>query len=142
MGGHRSSRITKKDIAKAESLPALIAQLVKSTKDGKAEDKEGSVAALRSIATQNQDNATLLFKANAVKPLVELLKSGSNDAQVNAAGTLAAIASRKPEHQLAIVAAGGIPPLVSLLRMGSAKVQEEVRRICMHHLCHYGGLPV
>ena len=29
MGGHKSSRITRKDIAKADSLPQLIAQLVK-----------------------------------------------------------------------------------------------------------------
>lgn len=127
MGGKRSSRITKKDIAKAESLPALIGQLVKSAKDGNAEDKEGAVCALRSIATQNQENAELLFKAGAVKPLVELLRSGSNDAQVNAAGTLQAIATRKPDHQAAIVSAGGIEPLVKLLRMGSCKVQEVVR---------------
>ena len=126
--GKKSARITRKDIAKAESLTALIADLVKRTKDGNAEDKESAVTALRSLATQDHgEHAVDVFKAGAVKPLVAVLKVGSNDAQANASGALAAIAVKKPEHQQAIVEAGGIPPLVSLLRMGGCKVQEEVR---------------
>ena len=128
MGGRRTGRVTRKDIAKAESLPALIGQLVKRLTDGNAEVKEVSVSALRSIATQDhREHADEVFKAGAVKPLVELLKIGTAEAQANGSGALAAIATKKPKHQKAIVDSGGVVPLVALMKTGSAKVQEEVR---------------
>ena len=135
MGGKRA-RVTARDIAKADSLPALIEQLVKRITDGNTEVKEASVQALKSIATQNHgENTGLLYKSGAVKPLVELLKHGSSDAQYNACGALAAIAEGKPDVQNAIVDGGGVPPIVSLLRMGGAAVQEQVHtaRLAYHH---------
>ena len=126
--GKKSSRITRKDIEKAGSLPDVIAQLVKRLGEGNAEVKEVSVAALRSVATQDhREHADAVFKAGAVKPLVELLRSGTADSQANASGALHAIAKNKPNHQKAIVDNGGVIPLVALLKTGSAKVQEEVR---------------
>ena len=89
MGGRRTGRVTRKDIAKAESLPALIEQLVKRAKEGNAEVKEASACALKSIAEQNHgENAETLVKAGAVKPLVQLVINGSSDAQYNACGAL------------------------------------------------------
>ena len=87
--GKRTARITRKDIAKAESLPALIDQLVKRTVEGNSEVKEASVAALRNIAQHNHGEHTeTLYKAGAVKPLVQLLINGSSDAQKEACGAL------------------------------------------------------
>ena len=130
MGGKRSTRVTKRDIGKAESLPALIDQLVKTMANGNAEDKEQSVNVLRNIANQNHgENTDTVFKAGAVRPLVKLLVSGSNNAQANACGALAAIAAKKPDHQAEIANAGSILPLVNLLKTGSAKVQEEVNEL-------------
>lgn len=139
MGG---TKVTRKDIHKAESLPALITQLVKRIREGNAEVKEHSAAALRSIAQMDHgEHAIELYKAGAVKPLVDLLKSGTTDAQSPACAALASILAKQPEHQNAFVDAGGVPPLVALLKMGSAKVQEEVRAYCAQHCAHRPSPP-
>ena len=129
MGGHKG-RITAKDIAKAESLPALIQQLVKRISDGNAEVKEHSASALKNIAQQNHgEHCETLYRQGAVKPLVNLLVVGSADAQASACSALASIVSLKDEHEASLVEAGGIAPLVNLLKTGSAKVQEEVTKM-------------
>ena len=124
----RRGQVTAKDIAKAESLPALVAQLVARSKAGNAEVAEHSVAALKSIATQNHgDNCETLLKQGAMKPLIGLLTHGTADAQANASAAIAAIISKQTEAQAVFVDAAGVAPLVALLKTGSAKVQEEVR---------------
>ena len=125
-GGIKTGRITRRDIAQAESLPALIQQLVKRIHDGTSDLKEHSVSALKNIALQHHgEDIPEVIKAGAVKPLVELLKGGSSDAQYNACATLAEIARNRPEVQASIVEAGGVAPIVRLLRMGGSAVQEQ-----------------
>ena len=123
----RATKITRKDIHKAESLPTLIAELVSRLNTGNAEVKEQAASALQAIATMDHgEHADILFKGNAVKPLVNLLANGTTNSQSYASSALANIVRNKPEAQKALVDAGGIAPLVGLLKTGSAKVQEEV----------------
>ena len=125
-GKSARKKVTRKDIKSAESLPELINKLVKRIKEGDAEIKEFSAAALKEIAGMDHgSHAAELSRAGAIEPLVRLLSCGAANTQCSAASALAGVAVMKAEYQKQIVAAGGGPALVALLKTGSAKVQEE-----------------
>ena len=127
MGNHRSSRVTKQDIAKAEDIPAFIKEIVKRIVTGDHEARENSAVALKHMALQNHgEHAVELFRCGAIPALVSVVKDGSANAQTAASAALAAIANGKPDHQDAVVKAGGVIPLVALLKTGSCMVQEQV----------------
>ena len=106
MPATQRTKITRKDIHKAESLPTLIGEMVKRIKEANDEVKEHAATALQSIAQMDHgEHADTLYKAGAVKPLVGLLANGSADAQSHASSALAHIVQRKPEHQQALVEA-------------------------------------
>ena len=121
--GPRAAERTAQDIARAESLPALIAGLVKKAATGDAESKEDAAASLKNLAQQNQCEA--MAKAGAIQPLVGLLKTGTSKAQAAAAGALHHLLKSNAENQQVMVEAGGVGPTVKLLTSGGAKVQEE-----------------
>ena len=123
--GRKTGIITAKDIERAESLPALVKQLVKQTTSTDSEVKNTAAASLRSLATQNHgEYIDALFQAGVVPALVKLLSEGSAKSSEAAAGALHAIMRDKVAHQVAMVNAGGIEPLVRLLKSGGPKLQE------------------
>ena len=77
MPATQRTKITRKDIHKAESLPTLIGEMVKRIKEANDEVKEHAATALQSIAQMDHgEHADTLYKAGAVKPLVGLLANG------------------------------------------------------------------
>ena len=71
MPATQRTKITRKDIHKAESLPTLIGEMVKRIKEANDEVKEHAATALQSIAQMDHgEHADTLYKAGAVKPLV------------------------------------------------------------------------
>ena len=70
MPATQRTKITRKDIHKAESLPTLIGEMVKRIKEANDEVKEHAATALQSIAQMDHgEHADTLYKAGAVKPL-------------------------------------------------------------------------
>lgn len=128
----KNSRVTARDIALAGSLEKLIAQLIDKVNKGNMEAKEEGAALLRSLTEQPKgldgpqeaENAELIGKAGAVKPLVALVVSGSPVGQANACAALANIARRRDEFQTVLFDEGGVAPIASALRLGGSQLQE------------------
>ena len=129
----RARRVTAKDVARAGTLPAYIKLLVSDLTNGKLDSKEHAAAYLHSLTEQPkgldgkvqlEENAVLIAKAGAIRPLVTLVSNGTTLGQAHACGALATIAHDRPHYQQEILEADGVEALVYALRMGDASVQQ------------------